>query len=718
MDRSTSVNRRQTIAVLAGVLVGGLCFGPVFGLRDLWLPVASVCLIIFVVTEICRHWLSAWRPILIVLGGLLAIIETVLRATTLGGLPTAGSIRALGNGLTGWRLTLQSTWPARPDPELVVFVPLLVLIACLLAVELLDRTPPLVALIPALGVVGASQLYIAADGWSAVLIVGALGLIVVALLIPDNLEYRRIAPWVATAVVTLAAIVCGLVVSAIDPVGRTPYSLQKVQSATAPGVRQTSPLDELASRLSPRERGEVVFKYKASQPVDRWRQVALDDFDGANWTTDHPFLRMGSELTPGADVRVPTTLERASVQVDDLDGPWLPSQLLPATVGGVPDPQVEPIGGTLTTSGRPGRYDLTWRKPDIDAQYLLSAGIDGDAPGGLSDLGPVPPEIASIDPLQGKRATFATAIALEKYMRQHYQVAVGDTLPTGYGWPQLKKFLVDEKPGGAQSATKEPGTSAQFAAGYVVLARLNGIPARLVVGFRAPAKPDADGYYTVHNSDAFAWPEVAVDGVGWWPLDPAADAATGKTAVAGSIDDITSQARAAVPPVEKIKDPAVPPPSGSGADGPRIDWPKIPLTAVFAVSVGLLLVWLVGVPLLKLVRSMRRRRRVGSAAVVGAWAEARDQLRAYGVPVTAGMTVRDLADAAREWPETAGGLSRVAQAVDHALWSGGPTTPEVKDRAWAGVRELRKALRGRPWGDRFQASLELRTLFTRPGTGQ
>jgi hypothetical protein len=705
------MSRRQTIAVLAAVLVGGLCFGPVFGLRNLWLPVGSVCLITFVVTEICRYRLAAWRPILIVLGGLLAVVETVLRATTVAGLPTAASIRALGDGLTGWRLTLASTWPARPDPELVVFVPLLTLIACLLAVELLDRAPPLVALIPGLGVVGASQLYIAADGWGAVLIAAALGLIVVALLIPDNLEVRRIAPWLATAVVTVAAIVCGIVVSTIDPVGRTPYSLQKVQSATAPGVRQTSPLDELASRLSARERDEVMFKYTASKPVDRWRQVALDDFDGANWTTDHPLLRMGSEL--GSDVRVPTSLESANVQLENLDGPWLPSQLLPATVSGVKDPQVEPIGGTLMSSGRPDDYKLTWRKPDIDAQYLLNAGIDGDVMNGLSDLPPVPPEIASINPLQGKRATLETAIALEKYMRQHYTLAVGENLPTGYGWPQLKQFLLDEKPGGAQAETKQPGTTAQFAAAYVVLARLNGIPARLVVGFRAPAKPEADGYYTVRNSDAFAWPEVAVDGLGWWPLDPAEDAATGKTTVAGSIDDITSQARAAVPPVEKIKDPEVPPQTDRGDDTGRRILPPISLTAVFAVSAGLLLLWLVGVPLLKLVRSARRRRRGGSAAVVGAWAEARDRLRAHGVPVTAGMTVRDLADAAKELPGTAGGLTRVAQAVDRALWSGGATTPDVRNDAWAGVRELQKALRGRPWVDRFQASLELRTLFTR-----
>lgn len=703
------MSRRRTIAVLSAVLLGGLCFGPVFGIGNLWLPVIAVGLVTYLVTEACRQWpgLSGWRPLLVIAAGLLATIETVLRATTIFGLPTLASIRALGRGLTSWRLTLESTWPARPDPELVLFIPLLVLIACLLAVELLDRTPLLTPLIPGLAVVGVSQLYIAATGLSAVLIAVGYALIVVALLVPGNLGPRRLGAWAATAAVTAAAIVCGLVVSAVDPAGRTPYSLQKVQTATASGTRPTSPLDELAGRLSGRAKDEPVFRYRASGPVDRWRLVALDDFDGANWTTDHPFLRMGSQLEPGPEVRVPTTTQRASVQLDGLDGPWLPGQLLPATVSGVAQPQVEQIeqiGSTLLAPQPPDRYSLTWSTPTVDPDDLRAAGIDADAPGGLADdLGPVPTEISTLDPLQGRRATFATALALATYMQDNYQLAVEAPLPTGHGWPQLKEFLLKQR---------RAGTTEQFAAGYVALARLNGIPARLVVGFRAPATPDPDGWYTVYNRDAFAWPEVAVDGVGWWPLDPVGQAGTGKSAVAGSTAEITERARTAVPPVNQIDDPEVPP---SSDDGAGLSWSgfRFPVLAVFLVSAGLLLSWLVGVPLVKHLRALRRRRRTGNASIVGAWAEARDRLRAHGVPISPGMTVRDLAHAARDLPGTHPALTTVAQAVDHALWSGAPATPALGNQAWSGVRSLRQALKTRPRPDRLQAALELRTLFTR-----
>ncbi|MFK4084079.1 DUF3488 and DUF4129 domain-containing transglutaminase family protein [Kribbella sp. NPDC020789] len=700
---------RRTVAALSGVMLGGLCFAPVFGLQHLWLPAGSVCLVTLLVTLACRRWsgLLGWRPLLVVVAGLLAIVESVLSATTVAGLPTLSSVRALGDGLSAWRLTLESTWPARPDAELLIFVPLLALVACVLTVELVDRAPPLVTLLPAAGVLGVSQLYVAAQGLTAVLIAIAFGLLMIAVLLPDHFEYRKLMSWATTAAVTLAAVVCGLVVSTIDPHGRTPYSLQRVQSATAPASRQASPLDELAGRLTPAARNKVVFRYQTAEPVDRWRLVALDSFDGVNWTTDHPLLRMGSRLAPGPEVRVETSPRSATVRPEAaLDGPWLPGQLLPETVGNVVDPQVEPIGSTLVVPERPDYYKLTWAEPTVDAAYLGSAGVDSTAPGGLGDMGPLPAEIADLNPLNGKRATMATAIALEKWFRENYRLpSATSPAPTGYSWPQLTTFLAKKQ---------NIGSSEQFAAAYVALARQNSIPARLVVGFRAPEKPDAAGWYTVTNADAYAWPEVAVAGLGWWPLDPAAGAKTSNTTSAGSAASITDQARAAIPSIDQIQDPEPEQPATGDADETGSGAFRFPLTPVFGVSAGLLLLWLAGVPLLKHFRARRRRRRGGSAAVVGAWAEARDRIRAHGIPVTAGMTVRDLAHAAGDLPDVGPGLAGVARAVDQALWSGGPATPDTVEQAWTGVHAVRRALRSRPWLDRLQAALELRTLVPGP----
>lgn len=704
--------RRRTLAVLCGALLAGLCFGPVFSVRSLLLPVAAVCLMAYAITELCRYRpsLTPWRPLLIALAGLLAIIETVLRATTLTGLPTATSIRALGRGLTSWHLTLESTWPARPDPDLVLFIPLLVLIACVLAVELLDRTPPLVALVPSLIVVGVSQLYVALTGLSAVLVALGYGLVVAGLLLPDQTPVAgrsRRTPLLAAALLAAVAVVAATVVSAIDPVGQTPYTLQRVQSATAPSSPVSNPLDELAGRLDKRSQDKVLFRYKSADSVGRWRQVALDDFDGANWSTSNPFLRLGSELPADADVTVSTKPEHAEVELTGLAGPWLPGQLLLRNVSGVAEPKIEPIGGTLVASKSPDKYELTWSKPEIDKDFLLRAGIESDPVSGLGDIAAMPAEVAAVaaEAVAGRRATFATALALESYMRKRYHVAVGDPLPTGHSWPQLRKFLIDD----------QPGTSEQFAAGYVALARSVGIPARLVVGFQAPAVKDSDGWTTVRNRDALAWPEVAVEGVGWWPLDPSGQADSQRTAAPGSEADVTDQARAEVPPANKIEDPEVAPAPKKARTDRAWDGIHVPVLWIFLGSATLLALWLFGVPLLKVVRALRRKRRTGDAAVVGAWAEARDRLRAHGVAVTSGMTVRDLATASADIADARAqaGLGTVARTVDQALWSGGPASPDTGRQAWEGVREVRRGLRARPLLERFQAALELGTLFPR-----
>lgn len=698
---------RRTGGVLAAALIAGLCFGPVFGVGALALPVGAVCLVAFGIDRGCRGrpQLVPWRPLLVAGVGLLAVVETVLRSTTVAGLPTAETVRALVRGLDSWRLTLESTWPARPDPELVLFVPLLVLIACVLGLELLDRNRPLLAMTPSLAVLGISQAFVALSGWSALLVAAAYAAAIAAVLVPERppqgKNRRSLMPLAAGAALAVAALLGGLLLGALDPAGRTPYTLQQGQSADFPAGRISNPLDEIAARLS--DPARPVLRYKSAAPTGDWRLVALDEFDGANWTTSRPVLRLGSELAPGPEIRVPTTRQQALVEIDELTGPWLPSQLLPALVQGAVEPQVEPVGGTLVVADRPDTYSLTWSKPTVDANRLLQAGLDPDAPGGLGDLGAAPTEIAALadEALAGRRPTFQTALALERYLADNYKLAAGKPWPTGHSWLQLQRFLVGDR----------IGTSEQFAASYVALARLSGIPARLVVGFRAPDRPDPDGWYTVRNGDALAWPEVAVEGIGWWPLDPAGQADKGRPT--SNDTDVTEQAREELPPSNEIEDPVLPDDPAESPVDRAADGPEVPVRAVLTIAAGLVLAWLLGVPLLKLARAWRRRRRTGSAGVVGAWAEARDRLRAHGVAVTAGMTVRDLVHASTGVADERAqkGLGQVAGAVDQALWSGAPAGAELSKQAWAGVREVREGLRARPWADRLRAALELRTLL-------
>jgi len=105
------------------------------------------------------------------------------------------------------------------------------------------------------------------------------------------------------------------------------------------------------------------------------------------------------------------------------------------------------------------------------------------------------------------------------------------------------------------------------------------------------------------------------------------------------------------------------------------------------------------VPSWSAARSWRRRRR---ATVADAETEARERLRACGVPVTPAMTLRDLASAGVDEP-VAEALVRLAVAVDATRWSG--TGVDARQEAWDAVRALRSGLARRPFADRSRAFL-------------
>ncbi len=59
-----------------------------------------------------------------------------------------------------------------------------------------------------------------------------------------------------------------------------------------------------------------------------------------------------------------------------------------------------------------------------------------------------------------------------------------------------------------------------FATAMVVLARLNGIPARLAIGYTMGRLDPQRGEYVVTEMDAHSWPELYFPGQGWIPFEP------------------------------------------------------------------------------------------------------------------------------------------------------------------------------------------------------
>src|SRR5699024_766584 len=74
--------------------------------------------------------------------------------------------------------------------------------------------------------------------------------------------------------------------------------------------------------------------------------------------------------------------------------------------------------------------------------------------------------------------------------------------------------------------TTQQGYCVQFATAMVMMARYQGVPARMAVGF-LPGEREPDGSYTVIASLAHTWPELWIDGMGWVRFEPTPGVRTG-----------------------------------------------------------------------------------------------------------------------------------------------------------------------------------------------
>ncbi|MFF0338335.1 transglutaminaseTgpA domain-containing protein [Kribbella sp. NPDC004875] len=675
--------RLPILGVLAAAVVAGLLFAPLFGTSAVLLPMLAVAVVVYLVEEavLRRPQLARLRVPLTLVGGVVGLLAVIPGA--------ARRPMSLWEAVTsGWRRTLESTWPASPSADLVAFVPLLVLLACLVGARVLQRSR-LLAVLPALVVAGLSQAYVTVSGVDAVL----AGLALAGCFALVLLQWPGDRAACARLVAALGAM--GVGASTLGLALPTPAAvhLAKPSPPDSPTVL-SNPLTEIAERLHSPD--TVVFTARADGPVDRWPVIALDNFDGVTWTTTPKFQRLGRELSLDSHVTVPVLRQSADVALADWSLPWLPSQTRTLSVVDDVPLLVDPTSGALLSEQqRPSQYRVNWAEPVVDTDALASAGVDSDLSTG-ADLGEVP---VGIDDLARQiagdvRPSFQLALVLEKYLRTNYKLATGENLPTGHGYAQLNHFLLKSK----------RGTSEQFAASYVVMARLLGLPARLVVGFKQPDEPSPDGTYVIRNRDVLAWPEVAVRGVGWVPLDPTGTAASkaGGGGLAGAAEAVRKQ----LPSTKEIErehqsEPTLP------ATEPKTahHWPGWgALVAVAGVVVVLLLLWIVGVPLAKAVRRRRRRRN----GTMGAWAEARDLLRDHGMRVTPAATARDLAR------ESDGPVSQamtlLAGCLDRALWSGQDSDPD-REFAWSAVRKARRGLAEGRLSQRIRTTFSARSLI-------
>jgi protein-glutamine gamma-glutamyltransferase len=108
----------------------------------------------------------------------------------------------------------------------------------------------------------------------------------------------------------------------------------------------------------------------------------------------------------------------------------------------------------------------------------------------------------------GKSNAYDRAAAIDEYLKKTYSYTL--ELPSQTPVDPLGNFLFDRKKGHCE----------YFASAMAIMLRTQGIPSRVVNGFRGGEFNDLTGSYIVRARQAHSWVEAFFPGYGWVTFDP------------------------------------------------------------------------------------------------------------------------------------------------------------------------------------------------------
>ena len=251
------------------------------------------------------------------------------------------------------------------------------------------------------------------------------------------------------------------------------------------------------------------------------RGVALDHFDGANWSSTRDKLRLTRAADGSFDLR--------PHESQPPKGPVLRYRI-------AMEPLLSDVFFLLAT---PSRLEGNYRAVALDREDDVF-NLDGEHPVAVYQAESVlhapisrglanpqlslPPaiegsylQLPATDPrVKALAAQIARpdagvlnqASAIENYLRMHYRYTL--QLPARTPRDPIADFLFVRKEGHCE----------YFASAMTVMLRSLGIPARVVNGFSGGEFNDLTSQYVVRESDAHSWVEAFIPGQGWLEFDP------------------------------------------------------------------------------------------------------------------------------------------------------------------------------------------------------
>ena len=272
--------------------------------------------------------------------------------------------------------------------------------------------------------------------------------------------------------------------------------------------------------------------------------------------------------------------------------------------------------------------------------------------------------------------------------------------PTSTGTDIISDFLLRDK----------AGYCIHFATAMAILARIEGIPSRVAVGFTGGTQ-EGDGY-KVTTDNMHAWPELYFEGLGWMPFEPTksiGSSVTGENsspAPPSSVPSTSPSTQTVSPepkPTETTASPSSSPPQTPKGSSTNWTW----LLWIFPV---LLLLAFPAVTRLSLRAWRLRGGQSPVAAAAAAWRELAASHRDLGQEFLHGSPVEVAKTLEQDLPNaTAAHLVEVAEVVQRSQFAREtPPTDQLSERAKLLIHELRRNV---PTPRRLLAFLLPRSLW-------